>query len=469
VERVLHDVARVASVRLLRFGTLLSLAAACGDDAAPSRDAGRNDAAIVAIDSGFDASGPDAGTDAGAPISGPLDPFVDVAPGEKYGEHTFIVPARTNWVMTGLYLRAGETAEIGATGSWTLDGSPMHGPEGAGTALERGCRVGSFVARVGLAYEDTALACIGESGTLTAPRDGIVYVGGIVSTDLGETYESRRRAEGELSVVVASGGSTVPTLGVAGAMDFDFGAIESGFVELRSEHVIATLPIETAIRDRATLAAALERLDTFYELHEELRGAVPYFGQRIRFYPDAAIESVGYMLAGNPVRMVPDLVSGTDAQRITRAGEEGTDVWGFAHELGHDFTLVHGTWTYMIAGGLLEGWPNVFTVHALRAIDHPQAMRDDICVDRERYIESGTYEELRDDPWLVLCFLLELEERYGFEFFRGVFERVNAITNDDIPYDPESDAPLWRFMRDLFNDVAGEDVTPLMTEWKLPT
>lgn len=361
-----------------------------------------------------------------------------------YASHTFDVPAQQNWVNTGLYLKKGQAATLSETGSWQLSNS--------GSSIDHGpCKVGDLVARIGLFYKDQALTCIEGTRTFTAPKDGILFVGALAGNDLGETYETRSDASGLKSVTVSSEHSTVPTVPARDASSFDFEAVESGWVEIWGDHVILTLPVTSAMQDAAVLGRATARLDAIYELEAELRSAVPHHGQRIRFFPDGS--QPGYMLAGNPVRMATTLVDGGDQTRISRAGEASTDIWGFAHEMGHDFSFApHGFWTY--EENTLESWCNVFAIYALESLQLPLNASTSSCT------ESSTGDYATWDAWGGLCFLRQFQFRYGWDFYRQYFDRIKDTTS--------TGGDAWAFVHDQFAAAAGQDVDPLFDAWKVP-
>jgi len=361
-----------------------------------------------------------------------------------YGSHTFDVPAQQNWVMTGLYLRKGQTATISETGSWQLSNS--------GDAIDHGsCKVGDLVARIGLHYKDAALTCVKGSATFTAAQDGILFVGALAGNDLGETYETRSDASGKKTVTVASEQDSVPTVQATAAATFTFDDVTSGWVEVWGKHVILTLPVASAKKDAAVMARAAERLDEIYELEAELRGALPHHGQRIRFFPDGT--QPGYMLAGNPVRMELALVNGGDQTRISRAGETGTDIWGFAHEMGHDFSFApNGFWTY--EENTLESWCNLFSIYSLEKLGVPLNDSTTSCT----ATSTGDYDTW--DAWGGLCFLRQFQFRYGWDFYKEYFAQIKDTTGTG--GDP------WTFVHGKFEAIAGEDVTPLFETWNVP-
>jgi hypothetical protein len=420
--------------------------------------------------------GADGGVDAGVPAEidagvqdGLLDTVVEVPPRGPYGTRTFTVHAAANWVNTGLYLRAGEQAEISAVGSWRVEGAEV-GPGGdVSRGLQRGCVRGSLVARSGLRFEGE-ITCVGGGVSYVAPRDGPVYLGMIDSTDLGETYGDRLRLSGALQVSVVSTGSTVPSVRRGEVPTYRFEQVASGEVELLGRHVIVSIPAAEALSDVVTAQASLDTLDALYGRQAALRGMAPFGGQRVRFYPDDTIASVGYMLAGNPIRCVPGLMSGLPDQRILRASVPTTDVWGFAHELGHVFSFANGAWVFQVVN--LESWPNVFTLHALQGLGRTahQPNVDTYCNGRDAYLASGSYAaDFRDDPFLQLCFLMEFTTQHGWGFWERYWQGMNGQSNEDVGYDGNDvDRSVWSYVRDRFGLAAGTDVTPIFQQWRVP-
>jgi hypothetical protein len=386
--------------------------------------------------------------------------YLIVSPTAKYGEREFAVPAAQNWVNTGLYLEQGQQAFISALGEWKVSGPEFYDADGHPTKTNRDCAEGVLAARIGLEHENE-LICIGRSGTLTASKDGIVYVGGNLSSDIGEGYDVRnaRGAEGELLVtVIANTGNTVPTITVDQVSTYPFASIESEWVEILSEHTIFTLPTSIAEQDAADIPAALARIDAMYELHADLRGNVPFFGQAIRWYPDNT--APGWMLAGNPVRIDPQLVFGGSNIRITQAAEPGNDNWGFAHELGHTFSYIDGVWVYSLLLQF-EAWPNIFTMQVMDKLNIPHSRQysDSACVAlKADYLAAGDFDPpVKSDTKLALCFFMELKNRYGWNFYNNFYADLNV-----------SGFSGWQNLRARYSDAAGEDVNFIFDEWKLP-
>ena len=373
-----------------------------------------------------------------------------VPPAGPYGSMTFEVPAAQNWVNTGLFLEAGQQATITESGAWMV--SPN-----LGDSIDHGsCVVGDLVARIGLHYKDPALTCVRGEANFVADKDGILFVGGLADNDLGETYESRFWAEGSKTVSVTSEGATVPTVEAVDTGAYGFDRVQSPWVEVRGDHVLLTLPTATAVQDAQDLAAAAARLDEMYALEEQLRGDVPQHGQRIRFFPDPDVTPLGYMLAGNPVRMQPVLVDAAFPDRISQAGLPTIDLWGFAHELGHDFTFVGRLWWYQ--ENSLESWPNLFSIYALEDMGIPIHPEADSCPGSDPVAYDSW------DAWDGLCFLLQFQYAYGWAFYQDFFAGLNATDPTTVPAGPLA----WSFVHDRFEAIAGEDVTPIFEAWGVP-
>lgn len=374
---------------------------------------------------------------------------VPVMAGAPYGERSFDVPAAQNWVNTGLYLKQGQTAEVRVdAGEWSLE------DEGS-TIAHADCLVGDLAARIGLHYEESQMTCIDGEASVTADKDGILFLGAVASTDLGESYETRLNASGKKTVTVTAAGDTVPTVLGSETATFAFEQVSSGWLEVWGKHVILTLPRARAQSDAAELDAAVQRLDRIYELHEELRGGVPMHGQRIRFFPDPSIEGIGWMLAGNPVRMDMALVTDPN-ETISRAAHEGHSDWGFAHELGHIFSWPNGFWQYEV--DTLESWCNLFSLHALGALD--LELHDSIADCNAQ--TTRTYVAGDWDPWDGLCFLMQFQYDYGWGVYESYFRSIARKDSGDMK------GGAWHFVHDELEAASGEDVTPTFQAWGVP-
>jgi hypothetical protein len=300
----------------------------------------------------------------------------------------------------------------------------------------------------------------GRGGPYLVPNDGILEDNaGVVTVEIASPT-----------------GVWAPTLEAAHVVDYDVSVLEAPWVELNSpEHVVLTLPTEVLAAHRMEAPQALESFDAWYESHRDLAGAVPYGGQRIRFFPDPTIGSFAYMIAGNPIRYLPSAMDGpVGGDNILRVHDERFGVWGFVHELGHDFTFINDGWRYMVGAGPVEAWANVFTLYTLERLDDPQqngpADRSPPCdpAARDAYIASGTYETFREDFWLPLCMLLELKDAHGWSLFEAFFSEFNASDLQGVPTTSATDAERWTWLRDTLDRLSGQSTTAIFERYRIP-
>ncbi|HVJ19854.1 MAG TPA: hypothetical protein VM686_30770, partial [Polyangiaceae bacterium] len=93
--------------------------------------------------------------------------------------------------FTGVYLNAGDSVQISATGMW-LGKSGETGPDGSGSGPED-CPAGALVARIAKFHQRT---CIGADGSFTAERPGYVW---LYQSDGGDAVQSSGMVQATLS------------------------------------------------------------------------------------------------------------------------------------------------------------------------------------------------------------------------------------------------------------------------------
>ncbi len=386
--------------------------------------------------------------DVPSPADGPLTTEVDV-------------PATAYWVNAGMYLRTGDVVQVQAEGAWTMwDGAyPTTGPEGMEGDLD-GCPPGSLVGSVGLHWGDDVL-CLGAGGELTAPRDGILY---LKAHDYG-LEDNAGTVRATLTGEVAS----TPTVAADDVADHPWHLETAGTVELQADHVVLSLPRDLVLAHADEAADALATFDAWWEQHRQFSGTAPYGGQAIRYVVDDQIRDLGaWMLSGNPIRLDSRSIAGDPPDaHILRAHDPAHSVWGYAHEMAHDFSFARGG-AFMIGEGPIEAWANLWTVSTLEAMGHPEADRSG-CDDREAHLADGTWDDLKADPWLPLCMLMEIRDAQGgWDFYRDFFRAYADLPPEDLPAMDASDAARWGFVRDLMNEVGSDDVTPVLQAWHVP-
>ena len=119
-------------------------------------------------------------------------------------------------------------------------------------------------------------------------------------------------------------------------------------------------------------------------------------------------------------------------------------------------TMVNRVWQYQ--DNSLESWPNVFTVHALTTLGLPLLDEAAAC----NAGSGGSYATW--DVWGGLCYLMQFQYRYGWDFYASFFRALNGYSHSQVPGGPEA----WHFVHDLFEQTSGKDVTPLFNAWQVP-
>ena len=365
-----------------------------------------------------------------------------------------------------MYLKKGQSATIRAKGTWSHNGIVFFGPDGHPNKKDRGCQKSELVARINLTYEDTRITCIGESGTVTAHQDGILFIGMIFGSDLGESgYQIRTLAQKYLDVTVISNAATVPLVELPDVTTYPYERIKSGWVELATRSIVVTVPTKLVIQDLKYIAKSLSRLQSFYDSHYNLRRIYPYGSQTnpqpVRFITDPA--APGYMLAGNPIRMDPSLIQLDKLDRITGIGQSDNYKlwWGYAHELGHNFQIQYKLYNYSEFIGF-ESWPNIFAMHAQRTLKLGERPLDCKTLHYE-YTNGGfnTPDAKKKRNWFGLCFLMHFYDEYGYKFYQDFFsilDRKSKVRGNN--YD-------WEMNIKDFSEAAGEDVREVFDTWKL--
>ncbi len=370
--------------------------------------------------------------------------------------------ANTYWTNTGIELRRGERVSVCAFGRWTIDrAGPHHGPEGQSVKLGS-CAFGSLVASIGLSYKGPT-HCIGRAGQLVAERDGILFIGqndGILEDNLGSV----------VATIEGGGRPSVSTSCGSARMLHPARLAQSSWAELGGRYVSLVLPTAQVIARQAQADAAIAALDTWYDSHRSLAGAVPYGGQPIRFVPDPRIGEVdAWMLSGNPVRVDPK-ASAEFLQVHERRKTEFGPAWGIAHEMGHNFSVINGG-RFLIGPGPGEAWANVFTLYSLRRYGHPEGAKSmsQICEQARAYLsQAKPYSVFRSDPDVPLCMLMELRQQYGWSMFQRFFHAYNRSDQNLAPPSSAPDATRWTWVRDVLSRAAGADITPLLRKYRVP-
>ena len=421
---------------------------------------------------------------------------VDVGPEGPYGTRKVRIPVNQKYVNTGLYLKAGESVTITLHKDTILkpfdtlwkDGGTQENPWSQIDQQD----IHTFL-RANISFENstsheiTSEMIRNKSLSIKIASDvsGILFLLPISIKDFDTTAA--------MHVTITSNGNTVPSISHRQVRSYAFDKVSSGWVEIYSEHTIFTLPSQTAQRDKEFLERSMDIVDAIYEHHAELRGAVPYKGQRIRFAPIATLNS--FMAAGNPVLIQLRTATIDDpTSSISYLGEDGSLVVGaVAHELGHNFANIRGVTHYqigtlepqLIKEGSLEYWPDILTWYVLEKLHLPVSLAylnyspPTSCHSIEA-IQFLSLHPSRISTSGAICFLAVFQNNYGWDFFKHFFDNLNQFQSFADFTEKQPNPNVWVYVYDQFKKAAAkvtsdrpeeevhQEVTDIFINWGIP-
>jgi hypothetical protein len=244
------------------------------------------------------------------------------------------------------------------------------------------------------------------------------------------------------------------------------------WLELYGRWIALTLPAEVVrgIEDPEALMAYWDEVaELCYELY-----ATPKRPRPERFVPDIQI-SAGYMHAGYPIMTHMDVAAAFADLAKLRApltAESRGPIWGFYHELGHNFQ--EPEWTFEGTGEVTN---NLFSLYgaerlngvtpatyglAHRAID-PKVARERL----EKHLAGGApYQAWKADPFLALTMYVQLREAFGWEPFTRVFAEYREVPRAERPRTDLEKRDQW-MMR--MSRAVARNLGPFFEAWGVPT
>ncbi len=374
------------------------------------------------------------------------------------------VPARGYWTSTNIYLYKGQQAHYEATGKWTIwDGvtAPFGAKGGDGLTHFEGCLKGSLVAKVGLSLDGKRL-CLGESGDVVAAENGIVYLA--MNDNSSPSYHA-----GQLEVTLTGDGTAAPTVPAAAAPTYDFCGASSGWVELQTAGgLILTVPAALAAASQPRLGASLATLDKIYAKAVELFGGEkPFGGEPLRLYPDFAVRSRGWIIAGNPLLYDPlNLNAKTpSAMKILDLNAPGSKLFDLVRAIGVDVSRGHGV-RYQPNDASAQAWGGLFAAYVGETVTLG-AWPEELCGGQAAQEASGTFAEFKADPWLQLCFLSNLQKIHGWPLFTRFFSALPTDAATDLAAGASAET-VWQWLYERLSTAAGQDLSADFARFKIP-
>ncbi|MBL0928051.1 MAG: hypothetical protein IBJ11_10440 [Phycisphaerales bacterium] len=233
------------------------------------------------------------------------------------------------------------------------------------------------------------------------------------------------------------------------------------WAELEGRAVILTVPIAAArkVKDPEALMRFWDRvLDAQADL-----ATIP----RERARPERIVADVqisaGYMHAGYPIMTHLDAA---DHMTNTANLEKGVHAWGLFHELGHNHQSAD--WTF---DGTGEVTVNLFTMYALEKVcGVPVGGGHPAFADRERstaahVLKGADFGKWKADPFLALWMYVQLQEGFGWETYRRVFDEYRRLPPGERPRGDDAKRDQWLVR---FSRAAGKNLGPFFAAWGVP-
>jgi hypothetical protein len=333
------------------------------------------------------------------------------------------------WQSTGLYAPAGQPVTITVP------------PELEGLSVQIGSHPDMLSTNLLWARDPNVVMrshlAIGTN-TVTSGFGGLIY---LVPDKWGYRYRGEMKVSGAVQAPWFQRGKT--TLKQWESM---LATSVAPWGEITSDQVIFTLPVSALSKiDPEVLTAAWDdNLSAYNALAgltatAELPHRAPPNPQR--YLKDIEISYQAYMYAGYPIHFYDD------EQLSTLANPKTQKLWGFWHEMGHNYQQ---SWTW---NGITEVTTNIFSLSMIKhwkeinpwiipaddTIVFPKLVATGIKSLSQGYFQRTTQEkdyntspEL-EDPFFKLGLFQQLMERYGTSWLTKLYREYRELPEDQLP------------------------------------
>ena len=347
------------------------------------------------------------------------------------------------WHSTGLYASAGEVIEV----SIHADMSD------ANLRLV----VGSHKDKLWKKDKWSRYPDVSSSFKLNSPQMKVASpFGGLIYVDVPKSGENRTIE------VTIKGAVNSPYYVLGETTDKQWEKIRRSpapWAELQGKNIIITVPSDQ-IRNLEKPQELMELWDKLLDTYAELKGEPAVRVSPERIVPDVQI-SAGYMHSGYPIMTLADQYSKLADINTLKEGS-----WGLFHELGHNHQ--ESAWTF---SGTTEVTVNLFTVYAFDKICGVSPIEGRVNLQeriklRRQFEENGSsFEYWKSKPFVGLVCYLELQEAFGWDSYKKVFRKYNAMAKKDLPKTDQQKIDTWVL---IFSQTVERNLTPFFRAWAWP-
>jgi hypothetical protein len=361
-------------------------------------------------------------------------------------------PSVPAWHSTGLYAAPGEVITVRVEGN-------------AGPARRRlMLRIGSHTDTLWHLDSWERFPEIARRFPLTGPETRIAspFGGAVYVESVGPG-----RAGGPLQITV-SGAVEAPYFvrGRTTPREWEAARAAPGpWAELVGNGIILSIP-SAVVRNLRNPQAVMAYWDELSDLACDLYAQPRTRPRPERYCVDRQI-SAGYMHAGYPI-MTGDDVAARFVDLAVLRGKSGDPVWGFYHELGHNFQK--DEWTFDGTGEVTCNLLSLYGAEKLNGVLEGalEPVRPEVMRRKTRaHLDAGApFDKWKEDPFLALIMYVQLRQEFGWEPFTRVFAEYRDLPAAERPKTDDERRDQWLVR---MSKAVGRNLGPFFQRWGVPT
>jgi hypothetical protein len=351
-----------------------------------------------------------------------------------------------DWHSTGLYSPPGKVVKITVTSDAI----------GRGLQVRIGChsdRLWHLATWKRPPEIDRTFTIDRENLSVASPFGGLIYI--VVPV---------RAQAAKLDITIADA-VEAPYFVLGQTSNDDWKAIQrhhaAPWAELATGKVIITVPSDR-IRSLDDAEALMQFWDRVADACADL-ATIPRERKRPERYVTDVQISAGYMHAGYPIMTQLDAAERfVNLELLSTKGD-----WGMFHEIGHNHQ--HPDWTF---DGTGEVTVNLFTLYILETVVPGAAVHDAIKPEsirkhiEKRQSQNKDFEKWKSDPFLALTMYVQLQQAFGWDTYKKVFDEYRNLPADQRPKNDQEKRDQWMVR---FSRAVGKNLGPFFEFWGVPT
>src|SRR6218665_4050650 len=237
------------------------------------------------------------------------------------------------------------------------------------------------------------------------------------------------------------------------------------WADIEGRFIAMTLPASSVKEmEFDALTSVMKTWDSVVSLSHDLRGTDVSKNRREWFVTDEQ-PGGGYMHAGYPMVTHMDVSVPTNEFFLLNGSVAKVGHWYPFHEIGHN--MQRNEWTFE---GTREVTGEIFNLYAMDTICHIKPwihkwLRDQLTPTQKFLNEGANFEEWKKSSVIALFVYAQLAHEFGWESYRKVFHRYEAMGKSERPTDDQKKIDTWF---SIFSETVGCNLAPLASFWGIP-